>query len=99
MSPVLGALLHLASFLDLSEEPIVDEKASGETLSRMGLYIQRLEDDSIEALAEDLDVLAEHAKTAGWPPEALEFIESFLENCGFSLEEEPEAPRQNERKR
>lgn len=97
LSPLLSALLHLASFLDLSEEPVVGERASGQALSRMGLYVQRLDDDSVEALADDLDTLAEHARKAGWPSEALEFIESFLENCGFALESEapakPASPR------
>lgn len=99
LSPLLGALLHLASFLDLSEEPLGDERASGAALARMGLYVQRLDDDSIEALAEDLEVLAEHAKKSGWPSEAIEFIQSFLENCGFALEDADEDPRKSAPKR
>jgi hypothetical protein len=89
---LLTALLHLASFLDLSEEPAVDERAAGQALTRMGLYIQRLDDESVEALADDLDTLAAHGKSAGWPEDALEFIESFLENCGFVPDDEAPAP-------
>lgn len=92
LSPLVLALLQLASFLDLSEEPVVDARASGQTLARMGLYMQRLDDESVESLADDLDALAEHAKSAGWPEEALEFIQSFLENCGFVPEDEPAPP-------
>ncbi|MGC4095196.1 MAG: hypothetical protein QM756_46205 [Polyangiaceae bacterium] len=92
ISPLLSALLHLASFLDLSEEPAVDARDAGECLSRMGLYVQRLDDDSIESLADELDALLEHAKSAAWPSEAVEFIEAFLENCGFALEAAP-APK------
>ena len=92
LSPLLSALLHLASFLDISDEPVVESKAAGETLARMGLYVQRLDDDSIDSLADELDVLSEHAKKAGWAPEAIEFIAQFLENCGFALEGEEEEP-------
>jgi hypothetical protein len=95
LSPLLSALLHLASFLDISDEPVVDAKAAGEALSRMGLYVQRLDDDSIESLADELDALSEYAQKAGWAPEAIEFISSFLPNCGFALageEEEPPPP-------
>ena len=89
---MLTALLHLASFLDLSEEPAVEERAAGQALTRMGLYIQRLDDESVEALADDLDTLAAHGKSAGWPEDALEFIQSFLENCGFVPDDEPPPP-------
>lgn len=92
LSPLLMALLHLASFLDFSEEPAVDSRAAGQALARMGHYIQRLDDESVDALADDLDALAAHAKAAGWPEDALEFIEGFLENCGFVPEDEPAPP-------
>ncbi|MFZ5892450.1 MAG: hypothetical protein ACOY0T_15430 [Myxococcota bacterium] len=95
MSPLLCALLHLASFLDLSEEPLIDARAAGENLARVGLYVQRLDDDSIEALADELDELVAHARSAGWSADAVEFIESFLQNCGFAVDDgapEPSSP-------
>lgn len=86
MSPLLLALLHAAAFLDLSEDRSVDPEAAGAVLGRIGLYVQRLDDDSIEALANDLEDLETYARGAGWPEPAIEFVASFLQHCGFELQ-------------
>lgn len=85
------ALLHLAAFLDVSEDDSVHPVAAGIALERVGAYVQRLDDETIDALAEDLDALIEHAEAAAWPTAAVEFLASFLENCGFAAETEGEA--------
>jgi hypothetical protein len=91
VDPLLLALLHVAAFLDVSEDDSVHPVAAGIALERVGAYVQRLDDDTIDALAEDLDTLIEHAEAANWPTAALEFLASFLENCGFAAETDGEA--------
>lgn len=86
IDPVLLALLHAAMFLDLSEQPALDASAARPVLERIGLYVQRLSDDDVEQLAESLSRLADRGERDGWPPSAVEFVRSFVENCGFTLE-------------
>lgn len=86
VNPILLALLHTAMFLDLSEEPTVEPNAARAVLERIGLYVQRLSDDEVEELSESLSALAERGEREGWPPPAIEFVRSFVENCGFALE-------------
>jgi hypothetical protein len=33
-----------------------------------------------------LSRLADRGERDGWPPAAIEFVRSFVENCGFTLE-------------
>ncbi len=91
VSPLLLALLHTAAFLDLSDDEALDPERAGKILQRVGLYVQRLSDDDVEAMADDLSLLVEHAKQAGWPAPAREFVETFLENCGFELDGDDDA--------
>ncbi len=86
VDPIVLALLHAAMFLDLSEEPAVDATAARPVLERIGLYVQRLSDDEVEALADSLARLAERGERDGWPAPAIEFVRLFVENCGFTLE-------------
>jgi hypothetical protein len=86
IDPILLALLHAAMFLDLSEEPAVESGAARSVLERIGLYVQRLSDDEVEELAVSLERLAARGERDGWPPAAVHFVSSFLENCGFAAE-------------
>jgi len=86
LSPFLLALLHSAAFLDLSEEEVVDGAAACAVLDRIGLYLQRADDDTLEQLADDIERLAEYAEAQKWPEEAQEFLATFLEHCGFVLD-------------
>jgi len=88
LSPFLLALLHSAAFLDVSEEDVVDGPAACAVLDRIGLYLQRVDDDTLEQFADDLERLAEHAENEKWPDEAQAFLASFLEHCGFVVDDE-----------
>jgi len=90
VSPLLLALLHTSAFLDLCDDDIVDPKLAGSVLERVGLYVQRLDDDTVDALAEELERLSAHAQQASWPEPAREFIAAFLANCGFRPDDEDE---------
>ena len=91
LSPFLLALLHSAAFLDLSEDDVVEGAAACAVLDRIGLYLQRADDDTLEQLADDIERLAAHAEAQNWPEEAQEFLTTFLEHCGFVLDSDEDA--------
>ena len=82
IDPLLLALLHCAAFLDLSTDEAVDPEDAVEVLEVVGLYIQRLPADHLEAMREDLEELEEHARDQGVREPVIEFIREFLYNCG-----------------
>jgi hypothetical protein len=90
LSPFLLALLHSAAFLDVSEEDVVDGPAACAVLDRVGLYLQRVDDDTLEQFADDLERLAEYAENENWSEAAQDFLANFLEACGFVVDEEGE---------
>ena len=91
LSPFLLALLHSAAFLDLSEEEVVHGPAACAVLDRIGLYLQRVDDDTLEQFADDLERLAEYAESEAWPKEAQAFLATFLEHCGFVVDSDEES--------
>jgi hypothetical protein len=88
IDPLLAALLHLAAFLDLSDDASVDPDAAGEALEHVGLYVQRLDEATLDRLESELRRLAEHAQVAGWSEEQREFVEDFLYSCGIGQDED-----------
>jgi hypothetical protein len=96
LSPFLLALLHGAAFLDLSEEDVVQGPAACAVLDRIGLYLQRVDDDTLEQFADDLERLAEHAEQEAWPEPAQNFLATFLEHCGFVVDEGDDAELEGE---
>jgi hypothetical protein len=90
IDPLLLALLHCAAFLDLSTDEAVDPQDAVEVLEVVGLYVQRLPADRIEALREDLEELEEHARDKGFREPVVEFVREFLYNCGVDAGGEDE---------
>ena len=88
IDPLLLALLHLAAFLDLSDDSSPDADAAGEALEHVGLYVQRLDEPLLDRLEEQLGRLYEHARAAEWPEEQREFVADFLYSCGIGQDEE-----------
>ncbi len=84
------ALLHLAYFLDMAEEPVVQAEAAGRQLERVGYYLQRLSEDELDELDAGLTELSAHAAEAGWPEETQGWLAEFLEYCGFEGDEDDE---------
>jgi hypothetical protein len=91
LSPFLLALLHSAAFLDLSEDEVVQGPAACAVLDRIGLYLQRVDDDTLEQFADDLERLAEYAENEDWPEPAQIFLATFLEHCGFVVDSDGES--------
>jgi hypothetical protein len=98
VDPLLLALLHSAAFLDLSGEDSVDSQDAVDVLETVGHYIQRLPEERLEELQEQLDELAAHGKKAEWPPDFVEFVQDFLYNCGVGGDEDEEDEEDEEDK-
>lgn len=83
IDPLLLALLHCASFLDLSGDTLVDSGSATDVLEHVGLYVQRLDPDRQLDVARQLRALREHGEAAGWSGELIDFVEHFLYSCGI----------------
>lgn len=83
IDPLFVALLHCAAFLDLADDEVMDPEAAGDALEHVGLYVQRLPPARLKEVEAQLAKLAAHAKSAGWPPDAVSFVEEFLYSCGI----------------
>jgi hypothetical protein len=90
VDPLLLALLSCAAFLDLSTEEAVDPEDAVDVLELVGTYVQRLPEERIEELKEQLADLHEWAKQQGWSHDKVEFVRDFLFNCGVGAEDDDE---------
>ncbi|MEZ4373265.1 MAG: hypothetical protein AB7K71_17035 [Polyangiaceae bacterium] len=88
LDPVLCALLQVAYFLDMAEDEVVSAEFATPNLERVGLYIQRLDDEHLDELEAQLAELVEHAISARWSAEQREWLSSFLEHCGIEVQDE-----------
>jgi len=88
VDPLLLALVSCAAFLDLSTEEAVDPDDAVDVLELVGGYVQRLPEDRIEQLKDQLEELAEWAGKQDWPEETVEFVREFLFNCGVTDDED-----------
>ena len=99
VDPVLLALLHYAAFLDLADDDIVDPEAASDVLEHVGMYIQRLAPDELQALSGQLDRLADHGTDQGWPEWITGFVSDFLYSCGIGEDRDRAVARRNLRGR
>ncbi len=83
VDPVLAALLHMACFMELSDEKSVEFNESMSTLEAMGYYLQRLPPNRVKEINAQLKWVAEYGKKHKWKKEALKFIPKLLENAGI----------------
>jgi hypothetical protein len=88
IDPLLIALLHAAAFLDLSDDESVDPELAGDVLEHVGMYVQRLPPERLLEIESQLSSLSAHAEAQGWPGELVDFVASFLYNCGIGEEAE-----------
>lgn len=90
IDPLIAALLHCAAFLDFSDDDVVDPQAAGDVLEHVGMYVQRLPPERLDEIQGQLDRLEDHAESAGWSEDMIEFARDFLYNCGIGEEEQDE---------
>ena len=90
IDPLLLALLHVAGFLDMSDDSTVEPGAATDALEHVGLYVQRLDETRLAELQTELDRIVAHAEKSGWAVEQIEFVQDFLFNCGARDDDESE---------
>lgn len=86
VNPMLLAILHAIVFLAGSEDAVVHPDAGGATIDAMAAYLQRLRGPELEKARKDLQALAEYARAEKWSAEKLDFLETFLADCGVGAE-------------
>jgi hypothetical protein len=92
IDPLLLALLRSASFLDLSADEAVNAELAGEVLEHVGMYVQRLSDERLDDIQQQLETLEAYGVEQGWASEQVEFVRDFLFNCGLGEDEEADPP-------
>ena len=92
IDPVLLALLRSASFLDLSADEAVNAELAGEVLEHVGMYVQRLSDERLDDIQQQLETLEAYGIEQGWAAEQVEFVRDFLFNCGLGEDEDEDPP-------
>ena len=88
LDPLLLALLQCTAFLDLSSDDEVQPDAAAEVLEHVGMYVQRMGDEELDQIESQIEDVVAHGKEAGWPTELVDFVSSFLENCGIVVDED-----------
>ncbi|HMR04558.1 MAG TPA: hypothetical protein PKA88_02255 [Polyangiaceae bacterium] len=83
LDPLLSALLHCVAFLDLADDDLMDPDAAGDALEHVGMYVQRLPEERLAAIAEDLAKLQAHAEQSGWTDAQCEVVRDLLYSCGI----------------
>ena len=78
IDPILAALLHCMSFLELSGDDAVDPDWAVEAMEHVASYLQRLPGEEIAAIARQLADVSAYARKQGAPSTFVEFIDGFL---------------------
>jgi hypothetical protein len=82
IQPLLLAVLHATVFLAGSEDDVVNSAAAGETINYMAGYLQRLSGQDLDRVRADLACLVDYARQEKWPKREVQFLRSFLADCG-----------------
>jgi hypothetical protein len=82
--PLLLAVLHATVFLLGSEEAVVNQEAAGETVDYLAGYLQRLSGPDLERVRADMKVLLDFARQEKWAKREIQFLKSFLDDCGIA---------------
>lgn len=90
IDPLLLAVLSTAAFLDFADDDRLDPDSATEVLEAIGGYVQRLPDERLDEIEEQLERLAEHGEKSGWHPDHVDFVRDFLFSCGVDDDGEAE---------
>ena len=77
------AVFHALVFLEGSSEEVLDPAVADETVQYLATYLQRLSDDDLGNLREDLKRLTEYARRQKWSAEQQKLIQDFLQHYGI----------------
>jgi hypothetical protein len=83
VDPILAALLHMACFMEFSDEKAVNFDESITAMETMGYYFQFLTPDRRSDVGAQLKLVAEYAENQKWKGETIEFISDLLKNSGI----------------
>jgi hypothetical protein len=84
VDPILAALLHCLSFLDLSEDEAVDPDCAVEAMEHAAAYLQRLAPGDAARAKTQLAAASDWARTQGSDERLTQFLDRFLDDCGVS---------------
>ena len=85
IDPILASLLHLALFLELSDDDTVDLDWAVEAVEHMGHYLQSLSPQDARRIQKQLDRVADHLGKNKQPEDAIEFVSDFLRSSGIDV--------------
>jgi len=80
--PLLCALLHVSSFIELSDDETVDLDCAVLAQQGLGLYLERMTSEQTVDVKKQLDRLTKYAKKRAWAKDYIEFVQRYLENFG-----------------
>ncbi len=85
VDPLLECLLSMVVFISASDENLIDPKAADEAFSHLQRVLSKLSAKRLARMVEELEVVAGWVKDQGLGMEAVEFIETFLDEMGVDL--------------
>jgi hypothetical protein len=80
--PLLLAVLHTVVFLEGSGSDVVNSAAAQEQLEIVASMLQRLSENDLRRVREDMATLAGYAKHEKWDKRSIQFLKNFLDDYG-----------------
>jgi hypothetical protein len=80
--PLLLVVLHTVVFLEGSGADVVNSAAAQEQLEVIAAMLQRLNDDNLRRVREDMATLVGYAKHEKWDKGSIQFLKNFLDDYG-----------------
>ena len=80
--PLLLAVLHAVVFLEGSGADVLDSAAAQEQLEIIAAMLQRLNNDELRRVREDMATLVGYAKHEKWDKGSIQFLKNFLDDYG-----------------
>ena len=80
--PLLLAVLHAVVFLEGSGADVVNSSAAQEQLEVIAAMLQRLGENELRRVREDMATLVGYAKHEKWDKGSIQFLKNFLDDYG-----------------
>lgn len=81
--PLLLAALHAYVFLEGSDAAVLNANVAEEAMNYLVTYLQRLDGNDLRRVREDMQTLADFAKSEKWPKQQVRFLQDFLRENGI----------------
>jgi hypothetical protein len=83
VDPTLAALLHVAAFLELSADDVVDPDSAVKAMEHVGHYLAQLPAGQLETVRAQVGRVAKFARKQKWGEDAVDYFDEFLDNSGL----------------